>query len=383
MRKKIVLLGASGSIGTQTVDIVSQHPDLFEVKGLNVGNNISFLREYLKNNKAECICVRNEADRDELAKEYPDIQFFYGDEGLIKLSELEGLDLVVNALQGFVGLLPTLNAMEHGYDVALANKETLVAAGSIVTAKAKEKGVRLIPIDSEHSAIFQCLQGSKHSEIKKIIITASGGSFRDLSREELKNVTLKQALSHPNWSMGKKITIDSATMMNKGFEVLEAKWLFDLDYENIETVLHAESVVHSLVEFKDHSILAQLGVSDMRVPIQYALCYPDRLDNTTKSLDLGSLGLLHFKTMDYERYPLLKLAFEVGKKGGNLAAVMNGANEKAVHLFLEEKISFLDIERLIFEAVEKCEFITKPTVEDIIRSDRWAQNYVEGVVNGQ
>ncbi|MBR2826678.1 MAG: 1-deoxy-D-xylulose-5-phosphate reductoisomerase [Erysipelotrichaceae bacterium] len=381
MKKKLVLLGASGSIGSQTVDIVSQHPDLFEITALSVGHNVAFLENYLKNNKPQHVCVADEADCLRLQKEYPQISFFYGAEGLMRLSELQNVDLVVNSLQGFVGLLPTLNALQHGYNVALANKETLVAAGSIVTEAARRNNVKLIPIDSEHSAIFQCLQGSKHSEINKLIITASGGSFRNLSREELGNVTLKQALSHPNWSMGKKITIDSATMMNKGFEVLEARWLFDIDYDHIETILHYESVVHSLVEFRDHSMLAQLGVSDMRVPIQYALAYPDRLVNNTESLDLAKLSELHFRKMDYDRYPLLRLAFDVGRKGGNLAAVMNGANEKAVNLFLNEKISFLDIERLIFQAVDNCCFISDPSVDDIINSDRWAQQYVEGVVN--
>ncbi len=378
MRKRIVLLGASGSIGKQVIDIVRQHSDLYQIVAVSVGTSFAFLKEYLEDNPVSLACIAKQSDAEELQKLFPETKIVSGDEGLIELTSLQECDLVVNALQGFVGLLPTLNAIEKGHDVALANKETLVACGQIVMGSARKKGVRVIPIDSEHSAIFQCLQGNDPDDISRLIITASGGSFRDLNRDQLKDVTLKQALAHPNWSMGHKITIDSATMMNKGFEVIEAHWLFDVDYDHIETILHRESVVHSMVEYKDHSLMAQLGVSDMRIPIQYALAYPERLPNSSESLDLAALSQLHFQKMDYERYPLLKLAFDMGKKGGNATAVMNGANERAVRLFLQEKISFLDIERLIFAAMEAYSHICDPTVEDIIASDRWAQEFVEG-----
>ena len=382
MRKKVILLGASGNIGLQTIDIIKQQSDSFEIIGVSVGKDPgnTLLSEccFLKG-QVRYICSSDV--RDDLKQYYPDCEFFHGDEGLIELTSIKA-DLIINALQGFVGLLPTLNAIRHGTNVALANKETLVACGSIVMKEAREHGVSIIPIDSEHSAITQCLLGYDHSTVENLIITASGGSFRDLSREQLKDVTLEMALSHPNWSMGKKITIDSATMMNKGFEVIEAHWLFDIDYDHIKTILHPQSIVHSLVEFKDHALLAQMGVSDMRMPIQFALNYPDRHENTSESLDLIKVGSLDFRELSLERYPLLGLAYEMGRAGGIMPAVMNGANERAVRLFLQKKISFLDIERLIFETVREAVNIEDPTVNDIIESDRWAQKHVLDLVEG-
>ena len=376
--KKIVLLGASGSIGQQTIDIINQHSDLYEIIGLSVGKNVDFLCECLERFKTiKFVCSGIDINQS-IKNKYSDKVFFFGDEGLCKLASVK-TDLLVNALQGFVGLLPTIKAIESGNHIALANKETLVAAGEIVMSKAKSKGVIVFPIDSEHSAIYQCLLGNKKEDVNKLIITASGGSFRDLTREQLKTVTLKQALAHPNWSMGHKITIDSATMMNKGFEVIEAHWLFDIDYDRIETVLHKESIIHSMVEYIDHSIIAQLGVSDMRVPIQYALSYPERIENNVKSLDLTDVAALHFNKMDFERYPLLKLAFEVGQKGGNLAAIMNGANEEAVRMFLNEEISFLEIEEFIFKCVEKANYIASPSLQEIIDSDKWAHEFVRNI----
>ena len=380
MKKRLLLLGASGSIGTQVIDVVRQHPDLYQIVGMSAGKSVGFLRRCLSDEPQLTVCVGSREDGARLAKEFPEATVYHGDEGLLKLADMADVDLVVNSLQGFVGLLPTLRAIENGHDVALANKETLVAAGSIVMSKAAEKGVSIIPIDSEHSAIFQCLQGNDVRKVRRLIITASGGSFRDLTREQLKDVTVEQALAHPNWSMGHKITIDSATMMNKGFEVIEAHWLFGIDYDHIDTVIHRESVVHSLVEYCDHSMMAQMGVSDMRVPIQYAISYPERLANDTSSLDLSGIGTMHFQKMDLDRFPLLRLAYECGKKGGNMTAVMNGANEKAVALFLQKKIGFLDIERLIFATVEAAEFIKDPDVNDIMASDRWAQQYAEGLI---
>ena len=377
MRKKVVLLGASGNIGRQTIDIIKQQPDRFEIIGVSVGrdpdNILLAEREFLAP-QVKYICTSEE--KPELAKHYAGCEFYHGRDGLIALTSVKA-DLIINALQGFVGLLPTLNAIKHGVNVALANKETLVACGEIVMEEARKNNVDIIPIDSEHSAIKQCLLGYKHEEINNLIITASGGSFRALNRDELKNVTVEMALNHPNWSMGKKITIDSATMMNKGFEVIEAHWLFDIDYDHIKTIMHPESIVHSMVEFRDHAILAQMGVSDMRMPIQFALNFPERFENSSKSLNLIEVGSLNFRTLDQERFPLLALAYQTGKEMGIKPAVMNGANERAVKLFLEKKIEFLDIERMIFETVEKADNIKKPTVEQIIESDRWAQEYVQ------
>ncbi|MBR0386049.1 MAG: 1-deoxy-D-xylulose-5-phosphate reductoisomerase, partial [Erysipelotrichaceae bacterium] len=361
--------------GNKTIDVVRQHPDRFVINGLSVGLNIPFLITYLENHpelKFVCTTTRQE----QLEEKYPNIVFFWGDEGLDKITALPEFDLMVNALQGFVGTRPTLTAIEHKLNIALANKETMVAAGDLVVKKAKEAGVMIYPVDSEHSAIFQCLQGNRHGDIRRIIITASGGSFRKLTREQLEDVSLDDALHHPNWSMGQKITIDSATMMNKGFEVIEAKWLFDLNYDQIETILHKESVVHSFVEFNDHSLMAQMGVSDMRLPIQYALNYPDRIDNESESLDLEKLAALHFEKLDGKRFPLLPLSYEVGRKGGNMPAIMNAANEAAVDLFLEGKTRFVDIERDIFNCIEKADFISDPTFDQIVESDRWADRFV-------
>ena len=375
MKKKLIILGASGNIGIKVLDTIEQHKDEFEIIGLSVGNHVEVLEQYLQTHELKYACLKNFHDYKILKDIYPSIEWFYGEEGLLKISSIK-CDILINALQGFVGALPTLKAIEAGNDIAIANKESLVSAGSIITDAAKRNNVRLIPIDSEHSAIFQCLQGNNKDNIKRIVITASGGSFRELSREDLKNVTLADALNHPNWNMSPKITIDSATMMNKGFEVIEAHWLFDLPYEKIDTILHKESVVHSFVEYNDHSLMAQMGVSDMRIPIQYALTYPERLSNNSESLDLCSLSSLHFERLDFERFPLMKLTYEVGKKGGNLPAIMNGANEKAVELFIIGKCSFLDIEKYIFKTVEDAEYIENPTIEDIIQSDKWAQEYV-------
>lgn len=380
--KRILLLGASGNIGQQVIDVWCQHPDLFEVSGVSAGNNAEALRKILQRFPIKYACIRKEEDCLKLQKEFPDVTFFWGDKGLVELCDVDNYDLLVNALLGFSGLQPTLKAIEKGHDVALANKETLVAGGALVKEAARKHNVSIIPIDSEHSAIFQCLEGNDRKAVNKLIITASGGSFRDLSRDQLKDVTVEQALAHPNWLMGHKITIDSATMMNKGFEVIEASWLFDIPLERIETVLHKESVVHSMVEFVDHSVLAQLGNADMRIPIQHAVLYPHRLPNDSKPLNLAAIGELHFKKMDFKRFPLLKLAYDTAEKGGNLPAVMNGANEKAVSLFLNHRISFLEIEELVFKTVEAATFVANPTLADIIASNDWAYEYAEQLAGG-
>lgn len=380
--KQVILLGASGSIGVQTIDVIEQHPDEFELVAFSVGKRVQIVRDVLAKLDVKEVCVMNKEDAESLSLEYPNVHFTYGDEGLVHLASLEQGDIVVNALLGFAGLIPTLTAIEHKKDIALANKETLVAGGMFVKEAIEKHGVHLYPIDSEHSAIFQCLQGNPHKSIKRLIITASGGSFRDKTRAELEGVSVKQALSHPNWSMGAKITIDSASMMNKGLEVIEAHWLFDLPFSKIDTIMHRESVIHSMVEYEDTAVMAQLGTPDMRLPIQYALTYPSRLPLESEPLDLLKLSTLHFEPLSFERFPLLKLAYEVGEKGGNLPAIMNGANEAAVAMFLEEKISFLEIEEYVHKAVHDLEFIAHPTLEEVIASDKQARAYVIQCVKG-
>ncbi len=382
--KRIVLLGASGSIGMQTIDVVLQHKDLFEIVAFGVGRNIQKAREILELISVDTIAVEKEEDAIVLRKEYPNLTVYSGDEGLVQLAKYEDYDVLVNALVGFVGFMPTLKAIECKHDIALANKETLVVGGALIDRALKENGVSLYPIDSEHSAIFQCLQGNRIQDVERLIVTASGGSFRDLSRDALENVTVEQALAHPNWAMGAKITIDSATMMNKGFEVMEAHWLFDLPYDKIDVIMHKESVVHSMVEYIDHSIMAQLGNPDMRLPIQYALSWPNRLSlQEEKPFNLADIALMHFEAPNYERYPLLKLAYEVGKKGGNLPAVMNAANEVANLAFREGKIPFLAIEDVVIQTVDACTFNDVNTVDDLIAANAFgkemATKFVEEV----
>lgn len=382
--KKIMLLGASGSIGSQTIDVVLHHKEEFTIVGLSVGYNMKKLAEILpKLPDVKTVCVAREADMIEMQKQFPNCAFCHGDDGLKQLAAYEDYDIFVNAVVGFRGLVPTLTAIEHDKVIALANKESLVAGGPLVKAALAKHQVPLYPIDSEHSAIFQCLQGNELREVDKLIITASGGSFRDKTREELHDVTVAQALRHPNWNMGGRITIDSATMMNKGFEVIEAHYLFDIPYEQIEVIVHKESVIHSMVQYRDHAIMAQLGTADMRLPIQYALSYPSRLTMyNAEPFDFMKYPTLHFQAADEERYPLLKLAFEVGKKGGNLGAIMNGADEEAVALFLSEKISFLDIETCVMKAVERVPYIEHPTLAEIIESDAQARAFVKEAWKG-
>ena len=334
--KHIYLLGSTGSIGMQTLDVMIKHQDEFKLIGCSLGSDDEKNKYIISTFKPEIASLRYEEQLPTYESVYPNIKFVWGDQGLIDVVTYHKQGIVVNALSGSAGLHPTIEAIKTKKDVALANKETLVMAGEIVNSYVKTYGVKLYPIDSEHSALWQTLDHEKHEYIKKIVITASGGSFRDLSRKDLANVTVEKALKHPNWAMGAKITIDSATMMNKGLEVIEAHHLFNLDYDKIETVLHKESVVHGLTYFCDGTINASLSVSDMRIPIAYALFYPKRT-NYDKALELTDLS---FKAMDYERFPLLKLAYEVGRQGGIMPTVMNAANEAAVHLFLENKISF-------------------------------------------
>ena len=382
--KRLVLLGASGSIGVQTIDIIQQHPDLFELVSFGVGKNIEKAKEYLNLFPSiQTISVQLEEDAIDLQKEYPNKTILFGEQGMEEIVSQDNYDVLVNALVGFAGFLPTLKAIQTHHNVALANKETLVCGGELINRALKEYGCELYPIDSEHSAIWQSLRGNKKEQVKRLLITCSGGSFRNKTREELKDVTVEQALAHPNWSMGSKITIDSATLMNKGFEVIEAHWLFDIPYENISVLMHPESVVHSAVEYVDHSVIAQLGAPDMRLPIQYALTYPDRYTYQLDTpLDLTKLGTLHFDAPDTTRFPLLALAFECGKKGGNLNAVMNAANEVANAAFRNHEIPFLKIEEIVMSAVSNVQFQELNTVQDVIDADTWGREYAMQMVKG-
>lgn len=381
--KNIAVLGVTGSIGMQCVDVVKNHSDLFNIVGVSAGHNIQKLEEVIQTVQPKYVSVIDQDDAINLSKRYPNIKFYYGQEGLIKIATLEEVTILLNAVVGFVGLVPTIEAIKHHKDIALANKETLVVAGHIITRLVKEYGVKLLPVDSEHSAIFQSMNGEKHSQINKILITASGGSFRDKTREQLVGVTKEQALNHPNWSMGAKITIDSATMFNKGFEVIEAKWLFDVDYDDIIVYIHPESIIHSMVEYNDTAIIAQLGTPDMRLPIQYALTYPDRFPIiNSKRLKLEDIGTLHFKTPDLNRYRALKMAYEAGKKGGSQPCVLNAANEQAVSLFLNDKIEFLQIEELVESALNDHQWVSDPSLEQLLEIDKWARKHVLDEIGG-
>ncbi|MEF2095514.1 1-deoxy-D-xylulose-5-phosphate reductoisomerase [Bacillus sp. CFBP9009] len=382
--KNISLLGATGSIGQQTADVVRSHPDQFKIVALSAGKNIELVRTYIKEFEPKLVSVQTEEDYHVLKSEFSsrkDIEFMYGDEGLTAVAVYGQATILVNAVIGSVGLYPTLQAIKAKKDIAIANKETLVTAGHLVISEAKKAGVRLLPVDSEHSAIFQALQGEKEKNIERLVITASGGSFRDRTREELKDVTVEEALNHPNWSMGAKITIDSASMMNKGLEVIEAHWLFDLPYNKIDVLLHKESIIHSMVEFHDSSVIAQLGTPDMRVPIQYALTYPDRVPLAgRKRLNLAEAGKLHFSDMDFTRYPCLQFAYKAGKMGGTMTTVLNAANEAAVSAFLSGKVTFLDIETLIEKALNQHSVIALPDLETIQEVDNMTRQYIESLV---
>jgi len=380
--KNISLLGATGSIGTQTLDVIRTHPDKFRLVALSVGKNIELARKIISEFNPELVSVQSKEDYDQLKLELgAATKISYGEDGLVEVAVYEKSDILVNAVLGSVGLFPTLQAIKAHKVIAIANKETLVTAGHLVMEEAKRQQVLLLPVDSEHSAIFQCLQGEHDKDIERLIITASGGSFRDKKREELVGVTVKDALSHPNWSMGAKITIDSATMMNKGLEVIEAHWLFNLPFEKIDVLQHRESIIHSMVEFQDGSVKAQLGTPDMRVPIQYALSYPNRITLTSSErLDLAKIGMLHFEPMDLDRFYALKLSYEAGKIGGTMPTVLNAANEVAVGAFLNERISFLQIDQLVEKALEKHNVIKHPDLDTIRSVDLETREYINSLL---
>ncbi len=371
-KKNIAILGSTGSIGRQALEVVSQHPDYFQVEVLTAQNNVSLLIEQARVFQPNAVVISNPDHykhlREALAKE--DIKVYAGDSALASVVEMETIDIVLTALVGYSGLRPTIKAIEAGKPIALANKETLVVAGELVTNLAREKGVNIYPVDSEHSAIFQCLAGEFHNRIEKIILTASGGPFRGMRREQLARVTKAEALRHPNWNMGDKVTIDSATLMNKGLEVIEARWLFGLQPNQIEVVVHPQSIIHSMVQFEDGSIKAQLGLPDMRLPIQYALTYPDRLKSNFPRFDFRNYPALNFEKPDTETFRNLALAFTALERRGNMPCVLNAANEVAVAEFLRGGVGFLEMPAIVEHCLAKMAYIENPTYDDYVHTDR-------------
>ncbi len=380
--KAITLVGSTGSIGTQTLDIVSQYPDQFRIVGLAAGRNVEMLAAQIRQFRPQIAAICLEEQLPALKEAVKDLDpqpiLLAGEAGVIEVARYGEAQTVVTGIVGCAGLLPTIAAIEAGKDIALANKETLIAGGPVVLPLIEKHGVKLLPADSEHSAIFQCLQGVPKNGLRRILLTASGGAFRDWDVEKLAEVTVADALKHPNWSMGRKITVDSATLMNKGLEVIEAHFLFGLDYDDIEIVIHPQSIIHSLIELQDTSVLAQLGWPDMRLPLLYALSWPDRIYTNWERLDLVKAGNLTFREPDHQKYPCMQLAYAVGKAGGSMPAVLNAANEQAVALFLSEKIRFLDIPRCIEWVCDRHQNDNRsnPSLDDILAADKWARQEV-------
>ena len=379
MSQKLSILGSTGSIGTQTLDIVSQNPDDLQVVAMSCGRNIDLFEKQIRKYKPGLVSVGTE----ELAKDLKtrlndmDITVTYGLDGLISVATCEQADTVVTAVVGMIGVQPTIAAIKAGKTIALANKETLVTAGHIIMPLAKEKGVSILPVDSEHSAIFQSLNGERHNKISKILLTASGGPFRGKTLEELENVKLEDALKHPNWSMGAKITIDSATMINKGLEVMEAKWLFDVKLNQVEVVVHPQSILHSAVEYMDGAVIGQMGTPDMRLPILYALFYPNRKTLYAEPLDLFKVGTLTFEKPDLETFYGLSLAYDAMEAGGNVPTVFNAANERAVAKFLNNKIKFIQIPEIVSEAMINVDFMENPSIEQVLETEKLTYEFIE------
>ena len=381
-RKRIAVLGSTGSIGTQTLDIIHRNPDRFRVTALTCGQNVNMLIDQIasfsEEDRPELAVCANKKDMARIKSAFPDIRVSYGPEGLIEAAE-SSCDIMLNALMGMRGLVPTYHAIKAGHDIALANKETLVAGGHIIMKAIKDEGVKMLPVDSEHSAIFQCLQGNKGNRIKRILLTCSGGPFRGWTYEQLKTVTPEMALKHPNWSMGKKITIDSATMMNKGLEMIEAKWLFGVDIDDIEVLVHPQSIVHSAVEFMDTSVIAQMGIPDMRIPISVALGYPERLTNDFEGLDFfGKASDLTFEKPDRDAFRTLDIAVRASRAGGTYPVAMNAANEVLVQAFLDKKIGFTDIADGIERVLDEHSSIEEPGLEEVVDCDREVRDIVCG-----
>ena len=380
LMKRVSILGSTGSIGTQSIEVCEKHG--LEIIAIAAHSSIDMLEEQARKYRPKYAGIFRDDKYEELKSRLSDtdITVLCGMEGLCRIASLEENDIVLNSVVGMVGLLPTLTAINAGKDVALANKETLVAGGTLVTSLAKEKGVRIYPVDSEHSAIFQCLQGNKPEQVNKVILTASGGPFYGYSYEQLKNVTKADALKHPNWDMGNKITIDSATLMNKGLEFIEAKWLFDLEPEQIDIVVHRQSVIHSAVEYNDYAVIAQLGVPDMKIPIQYSLLYPERVECPTKQLSLTDYGTLTFAEPDYKTFKCLSAAIEAISRGGAYPCLVNSANEEAVKAFLNDEIQFVQIGEIVSSVLEKFPYTEINRYEDVIAADKSAREYVRNII---
>lgn len=376
--KKIAILGSTGSIGTQTLEVVREHSDELSVTALAAGTNKERLLEQIREFHPSLVSLSDEKMALELKRELEGtgVEVLSGMEGLIAVAGMEESDIVVTAVVGMMGILPTMEAIKKGKDIALANKETLVTAGHLIIPMAKEYGVSILPVDSEHSAIFQCLHNARKQDVDSILLTASGGPFRGKSLEDLSKVTLEDALRHPNWSMGQKITIDSSTMVNKGLEVMEARWLFDVDYSRIQVVVQPQSIIHSMVQFVDGAILAQLGTPDMKVPIEYALFYPERRSLAGERLDFGTLKSITFEKPDYNVFRGLALALEAGKAGGTMPTVFNAANEKAVAKFLRKEIGYLDIIRLIEKSMDAHQVKATPSLEEILETEQWVYSII-------
>lgn len=378
MKKNISILGSTGSIGRQSLEVISAYPNRFRVIGLSAKDNFNLLAEQVKRFQPKIVSVDSEASAEALQKKLGKTQtvVYFGEEGLVKIATHKDVDTVVVAVPGSAGIIPTIEAITVKKNIALASKEVLVAAGNIVMNEAARKKIKLTPIDSEHSGLMQCIKGEDPSKIKKIILTASGGPFLEVPKEKLQRVTVEEALEHPKWSMGSKISIDSATLMNKGFEVIEAHHIFGLDYAKIEVVIHPQSIVHALVEFIDGSLIAQMSAPDMRIPIQYALLDRERTANKFELLNISQIGELNFCQPDRDKFPCLEYAYQAGKRGGTMPAVLNAANSEAVQLFMDGKIKFTDIAELVRQAVDKHFYTKEPTLDDILAADRWAKKEI-------
>lgn len=376
--KKISILGSTGSIGTQTLEVVRENKDI-KVTALAAGSNIDLLEKQIREFHPSIVCVWREDDAKRLESKISDTNtnVVAGMDGLIEVATEKEAEIVVTAIVGMIGIRPTIAAMKAGKDIALANKETLVTAGHIIMPLAKEKGVKILPVDSEHSAIFQSLNGENNKEVDKILLTASGGPFRGRTREEMAHIQVEDALKHPNWAMGRKITIDSSTMVNKGLEVIEAKWLFDVTFDQVEVVVQPQSIIHSMVQFKDGAVMAQLGTPDMKLPIQYALYYPERRFLSGDRLNFAKLGQITFEAPDIVNFPGLKLAYQAGEAGGSVPTVFNAANEKAVSLFLDRKIRYLEITEIIDTAMQTIPFVENPTVDQILEIEKMTYELIE------
>ena len=382
--KKIAILGSTGSIGTQTLDVVREHPELFHVSVLAANSNDELLEKQLEEFQPELAVLSDEAAYQRLKSRYQGrTELAGGRQAFIDAAAYDNVQTVVTSMMGFAGLEPTMKALEAKKDIALANKETLVVAGELVTRKVKEQGVRLLPVDSEHCAFFQCLQGEQSSKIEKLLLTCSGGPFRGKKREQIGKATVEQVLAHPTWNMGRKITVDSASLVNKGLEVIEATWLYDVDYDQIQVVVHPQSIIHSMIQFVDGAVMAQLGCTDMRLPIQYALTYPERQSASWPRLDFWQMKDLTFAAPDMETFKGLKFAYEAGKIGGTMPCIFNAANEVAVAAFLAGDIYFLDIYDIIEETMLKRETILEPELEELFEEDKWARDFARSLLKKQ